>query len=75
MCAARARDIYEKQAKERQKVRKGDQPGATPENLPELKPTDARDAAGKAFGVSGQPIEDRPQITEIARPLFLRRGC
>jgi hypothetical protein len=55
MCAARAIELYEQQAKERQQARKGNQAGASPENLPELKPADARDAAGKAFGVESAP--------------------
>lgn len=48
-CAARARDIFEKQAKERMSEG-GKHKG--PENLPDHKRSDARDAAGKAFGVS-----------------------
>jgi hypothetical protein len=68
MCAARARDIYEQQAKERQKVRKGDQAGASPENLPELKTGDARDAAGKAFGVSGKSVDHAKRVIEQGIP-------
>ncbi len=59
MCAARARDIYEQQAKERQKRKPAD---SVPENLPEQK-TDARDAAGKAFGVSGKSVDHAKQPT------------
>lgn len=44
--------LYEQQAKERQKLSEGrGQKGQ--ENLPDLK-GQARDAAGKAFGVSGK---------------------
>lgn len=57
MCAARAREIYEREAKERQQVRKGDQAGASPANLPDLNKGDARDKAGEAFGVSGRSVD------------------
>lgn len=52
IAAAKAENFYVKQAKERQRVRKGKQPGASPVNLPELNRGDSRDAAGQAFGVS-----------------------
>jgi len=55
MCAARAREIYERQAKERQSAGGGDKSKeAGKENLPEALKGQARDAAGKAFGVSGK---------------------
>jgi hypothetical protein len=54
MCAARAREIYEREAKERQ-VRKSQD--SVPENLPEQKKGDARDIAGKAFNVSGKTVD------------------
>lgn len=47
MVAARARDIYDKQAKERQKRKPAD---FVPANLPEQTIGDSRDAAGKAVG-------------------------
>jgi len=46
MCAARAREIYDRQAKERMSEG-GKHKGV--ENLPPLEPTKARDAAGKAL--------------------------
>lgn len=55
MVGARARELYDEQAKERQRVRKGHQAGSTVENLPQL--DKARDAAGKAVGVSGKSID------------------
>jgi hypothetical protein len=51
MVGDKAREIFDKRAKERQKIRKGNQPGATPVTLPELSKGDARDEAGKAVGV------------------------
>ena len=58
MVGARAKEHYERLAKERQKERKGKQPGATsPEKLPELSTGDTRDQAGKAVGVSGRMID------------------
>jgi len=67
MVAARARELYDEQAKERQKARKGKQPGASPENLPELH-TDARDAAGKAVGVSGRTVDFATKRPRSHRP-------
>jgi len=67
MVAARARDYYDEQAKERQKARKGKQPGATPENLPDLH-TDARDAAGKAVGVSGRSVDFATKVLKQGIP-------
>ncbi|HZZ79835.1 MAG TPA: hypothetical protein VFE62_15055 [Gemmataceae bacterium] len=60
MVGARAREIYDRQAKERQ--REGQERGrqkqkGIPVNLPETKPADARDQAGKAVGVSGKSID------------------
>lgn len=51
------RELYDRKAKERQKVRKGNQPGATPANLPDLQRGDARDHVGKVVGVSGKTID------------------
>ena len=55
MCAGRARKLYEEQAKERQKRKPADSVQA---NLPEQK-GQARDLAGKAFGVSGKTVDRR----------------
>jgi hypothetical protein len=66
MCAARARDIYDKQAKERQKLSEGrGQKG--PANLPDVK-GDARDAAGKAFGVSGKSVDLATRVIKRGIP-------
>lgn len=55
MVGGRAREMYDKAAKERQKLSKGrGQKG--PENLPDLN-ADARDAAGKSVGVSGKTVD------------------
>ncbi len=56
MCAARAREIYEREAKERQQSTLK-QNATVPANLPERSKADARDAAGKAFGVSGKSVD------------------
>lgn len=64
MCAARARELYEQQAKERQKRKPAD---SVPENLPEQK-HDARDAAGKAFGVSGKSVDYAKRVIEKGIP-------
>lgn len=55
MVGAKARSIYDEAAKERQKKSHG-QGVKGPVNLPDLK-GDARDAVGKALGVSGKSID------------------
>ncbi len=58
MSAAKAKGIYDRQAKERQKARVGNQPGADKEKLPELSDSgQARDKAGAAFGISGKTVD------------------
>ncbi|MEW6489821.1 MAG: hypothetical protein AB1578_18170 [Thermodesulfobacteriota bacterium] len=51
MVAARARAIYDRQARER--MESGVNQHSPPAKLPEGSKSDARDAAGKAVGVSG----------------------
>ena len=46
-------------------MRKGDQPGASVENVPQLSEGEARDQAGKAVGVSGKLID---QAAEAVGP-------
>lgn len=53
MVAARAREHHDKAAKERM-VAGGKQKNKGVENLPPLESSKARDAAGKAIGVSGK---------------------
>lgn len=57
MVGARAREIYDRQARERMAERKGDQPGASKANLPDLSVGQSRDLAGKAVGVGGKSID------------------
>jgi hypothetical protein len=57
LAAARAKEYYEKEAKERQSIRKGEQAGSSVENLPQLDTGKARDKAGEAFGVSGKTVD------------------
>jgi len=71
MVAARARELYDEQAKERQRARKGHQAGASPENLPELH-TDARDAAGKAVGVSGRSVDFATRVINQGTPELVK---
>jgi hypothetical protein len=59
MCAARATEMQNQladEAKERQRARKGNQPGATQENFPELPSGQSRDWLGEQFGVSGRSV-------------------
>jgi ParB-like chromosome segregation protein Spo0J len=65
MCAARARDIYERQAKERMSEG-GKNKGV--ENFPPLEPVKARDAAGKAFGVSGKSVDHAKRVIDKGIP-------
>lgn len=59
--------IYKKQAKERQKLSKGrGQKGK--EDVPDLKSTQARDAAGKAVGVSGKSIDAANTVNTKGAP-------
>lgn len=64
MCAARARNAYEKAAKERQGKRND-----LVENLPPSDASKARDAAGKAFGVSGKSGDQHVFLGSVDRLL------
>lgn len=66
MCAARAREIYEKQAKERMVAGTKTDPV---ENLPQGK---ARDIAGKAFGVSGKSVDHAKRVIEKGIPELVK---
>lgn len=63
MCAARARELYEQQAKERQGKRTDIQ-----DNCPESPKGQARDAAGKAFSVSGRSVDRASRVIEKGIP-------
>jgi len=69
MLGDRIRDAYDKAAKERQRIRKGNQPGASVENLPHLDDTGkSRDAAGQAVGVSGKSIDHARHVRRDGVP-------
>jgi hypothetical protein len=60
MAAARARELYDRMAKERQKLSQGRGIKGV-ENFPHLNPEGkARDQVGKVFGVSGKKWGGRP---------------
>lgn len=63
MVGARAREIYDKQAKDRQKRK----PHSVQENLPEQK-GQSRDAVGKTVGVSGKSIDHATRVIEKGIP-------
>jgi hypothetical protein len=78
----RARDYYNRQAKERERVRKGNQAGASVETLPHLEVGKARDQAGKAVGVSGRtqspaatPGPDGERYCACGTTIAKRRRC
>ncbi len=69
MCAARAKEIYKKQAKERQAHGKT-APGKTlMDKWPQaFEATTSRDAAGKAFGVSGRSVDRATTVLTKGTP-------
>lgn len=77
MCAARAREVYDRQAKERQKGHGGTAPGKKKtlvENLPQVKEESgkSRDQVGKAFGVSGKSVDHATKIIENGTPELVK---
>jgi len=68
MVAARARDYYDKQAKERLKTKGGH---SGPVNLPEAK-GDARDQAAKAAGVSGKTVDHATKVLKHGIPELVK---
>jgi len=75
--AARAREFYDKAAKERQKQHGGTAPGrkmegTLPVSLPEVKRSDARDAAGKAVGVSGSLVDRGTKVLTQGTPELIK---
>lgn len=64
MVGGRARDLYDKQAKERKKRKGAD---SVPVSVPEQK-GDARDKAGKAVGVGGSLIDRATKVLEKGTP-------
>lgn len=73
MVAARARDIYDREAKDRQREHGGTAPGRKTdktlvENLPQLNEGKSRDQAGKAVGVSGRSVDFATRVLNTAEP-------
>src|SRR5579883_979713 len=68
MVGARARQVYDEQARERQSAtrKKGD--SLVPVNLPERDKGDSRDQVGKAVGVSGKSIDMATRILKQGTP-------
>ena len=67
MCADRALKIYETEAKDRQKRSKG-RGKKDPVNCTDLNGGDARDKAGKDFGVSGASVTRAGQVRKQGIP-------
>jgi hypothetical protein len=73
MVAARARELYDEQAKERQRASGGNhKQKAVVENLPQPESTKARDAAGKAVGVSGRSVDFAKKVIEQGTPELVK---
>lgn len=72
MAGARAREIYDRQAKERQhdgqERGRQKQSGAIVENLPQTDTGKARDQVGKVVGVSGKTIDHATKVIKAAVP-------
>lgn len=71
MCAARARDLYAKQAKERQKEHGGSAPGKSKNTSQQMMPSDsgkASEAVGRVFGVSGGSVDRARRVIENGLP-------
>lgn len=72
MVAARVRDIYDRQAKERQKLSEGRGKKGV-ENLPHLNDSGkARDQAGKMVGVSGKSVDHATKVLKHAVPEVIK---
>ena len=65
MVGNKARAYYDQQAKERQKRKPAE---SVVESLPEQKHSTARDAAGKAVGVSGKLVDHAHTVSEKGVP-------
>jgi hypothetical protein len=70
MIAARAKELYEKAAKERQKLSEGRGKKGM-ENLPHLNQGTARDLAGKAVGVSGKTVDYGAKVLRDGTPALI----
>jgi hypothetical protein len=57
-----AEPLFAEEAKKRQQIRKGNQPGAKVEKLPQLEKGKARDEAAKVFGVSGRYVSQAKKL-------------
>lgn len=72
MAAARAREIYDRAAKERQKASGGDRKSgdrkSVVENLPQPNDGKSRDQAGRAFGVSGKLVDMATNVLRRGTP-------
>ena len=78
MVGARARDYYDRQAKERQKAsggdRKSEKARSVQVNLPEPISGQARDHAARAVGVSGKSIDYATKVIKHAVPEIIKKG-
>ena len=69
MVGTKAMELYEAEAKERQKVRKGKQRGTSMDNCPQLSDAaTSRDKAGRAAGVSGKSIDRAKKVVQHGAP-------
>lgn len=64
LVGAKLRDIFDQQAKERQKRK----PNSVPENLPEQNKGDSRDKAGAAVAVSGRSVDHATTVLKKGTP-------
>lgn len=74
MIAAKARDYYDKQAKERQaeQARRNQPQSQKVATLPPLEKSKARDQAGKAVGVSGRTVDKAKKVQKQGVPELVK---
>ena len=67
--ALKLKPVLEEQARERMAARKGEQPGTSKANLPDLEKGQARDKAAATVGVSGRTVQDLEAVQQAAPEL------
>ncbi|WP_143166025.1 hypothetical protein [Desulfofustis glycolicus] len=75
LVAAKARDIWDRQARERQvAAQNNDAARAVKENLPEQTKGQSRDQAGKALGISGKTVDFATKVIKYGTPELVAAG-
>jgi hypothetical protein len=72
--AVSLKPMFEEQARDRMRERKGDQPGARVAKLPHMDASKSRDQAAAAVGVSGRTVQDAEYVQKHAPEVFEKIG-